>query len=174
MITRAKHLATFSLGVVAASVALSLLAVMPQAVQAQSPTPRPTAGSTPCGDIFLLGHPSHVTGAQQLLREINVGTTTNVPRTENDRVFFVISALDGAMPATREAVQNLPTRLFQWRAMLVTDTRRLGDPELLQLVVLEMREMLSRSGVPRVESIPVFFDDAEHFRFIMHGFRCIQ
>jgi hypothetical protein len=173
MITRAKHFATLSLGAVAAFMALSLFGVTPSAVQAQTPTPIPMARSTPCRDIFLLGHPTHVAGAQQLLREINVGTTTNVPRTENDRVFFVISAIDGPTPATREAVQNLPTKLFQWRAILVTDTRRLGDPELQQLVILEMREMLARSGVPRVESIPIFFDDAEHFRFIVHGFRCI-
>ena len=174
MIARAKLSSPSSLGVVLVFFVLSPFWIAPGSVQAQNPPGGPAPGSARCRDISLLGHPSHVAGAQQLLRELNVRTNTNVPRTENDRVFFVVSALDGPMPATREAVQNLPVKSFQWRAILITDTSRAADAELLQLVVLEVRELLARNGVPRAESIPIFFDDTEHFRFIVHGFRCIE
>jgi hypothetical protein len=171
---RAKVSFASTLGVVLGLVAVSLFWLAPDSVQAQNPPGGPAPGSAGCRDISLLGHPNHVAGAQQLLRELNVGTSTTVPRAENDRVFFVVSAADGPMPATREAIQNLPIQSFQWRAILITDTRRVDDAELLQLVVLEVREVLARSGVPRVESIPIFFDNAEHFRFMVHGFRCIR
>jgi len=71
-----------------------------------------------------------------------------------DGAILVVSALDGAMPQTREHV--LLARRVGVRHLVVAMNKAdaVDDPELLDLIELELREMLSRYGFAGAE-VPV-------------------
>ncbi len=71
-----------------------------------------------------------------------------------DGAILVVSALDGAMPQTREHV--LLARRVGVRHLVVAMNKAdaVDDPELLDLVELELRELLSRYGFPG-EEVPI-------------------
>ncbi len=71
-----------------------------------------------------------------------------------DGAILVVSAADGAMPQTREHI--LLARQVGVPALVVfmNKTDQVDDPELLDLVELELREMLSEYGYPGDE-IPI-------------------
>src|SRR5690606_36759604 len=81
------------------------------------------------------GHPDYVknmiTGAAQM-----------------DRAILVVSAADGPMPQTREHI--LLARLVGVPALVVwlNKVDQVDDPELLELVELEIRELLSKYEFP--------------------------
>jgi elongation factor Tu len=70
-----------------------------------------------------------------------------------DGAILVVSAVEGVMPQTREHV--LLARQVGVRHIVVALNKAdAGDPELLDLVELEVRELLERSGYPAVD-VPV-------------------
>src|ERR671933_15036 len=93
---------------------------------------------------------------------VNVGTIGHVDYVKNmitgaaqmDGAILVVSATDGPMPQTREHVLlakqvNVPKIVVFLNKIDLVD-----DPELLELVELEVRELLSRYNFPGDE-VPV-------------------
>ena len=76
---------------------------------------------------------------------VDVGVEAVGPATQ--LVLLTVSALDGPMPATREAVSALDVAALQRLAVVLTNSDDQGDPELLQLVILETTALLADAGV---------------------------
>ena len=64
------------------------------------------------------------------------------------RAILVLSAADGPMPQTRLAVQLVGKLGYKDIVVFVHRLDQNNDPELLQLVRLEMRELMSSNGLP--------------------------
>jgi elongation factor Tu len=71
-----------------------------------------------------------------------------------DGAILVVSALDGAMPQTREHVLLARRVGVPHLVVAMNKADAVDDPELLDLVELEVRELLSRNGFPGDE-VPV-------------------
>jgi elongation factor Tu len=71
-----------------------------------------------------------------------------------DGAILVVSALDGAMPQTREHVLLARNIGVPYLVVALNKADAVDDPELLELVELEVRELLSAYGFPG-EEIPV-------------------
>ena len=71
-----------------------------------------------------------------------------------DGAILVVSALDGAMPQTREHVLLARRVGVTHLVVAMNKADAVEDPELLDLVELELREMLSRYGFPGGE-VPI-------------------
>jgi elongation factor Tu len=71
-----------------------------------------------------------------------------------DGAILVVSALDGAMPQTREHVVLARRVGVPHVVVALNKADAVDDPELLDLVELEVRELLSRYGFPG-EQVPV-------------------
>ncbi len=69
-----------------------------------------------------------------------------------DGAILVVSAADGPMPQTREHI--LLARQVQVPAIVVALNKAdmVDDPELLELVEMEVRELLSRTSSPATTS----------------------
>ena len=76
---------------------------------------------------------------------VDVGVEAIGPATQ--LVLLTVSALDGPMPATREALSALDVAALQRLAVVLTNSDDQGDPELLQLVILETTALLADAGV---------------------------
>jgi len=74
-----------------------------------------------------------------------------------DGAILVVAATDGVMPQTREHV--LLARQVNVPAMVVfiNKTDMVDDPELVELVEMEVRDLLNRYGFPGDE-VPVIKD----------------
>jgi elongation factor Tu len=71
-----------------------------------------------------------------------------------DGAILVVSALDGAMPQTREHVLLARRVGVPYLVVALNKSDAVDDPELLDLVELEVREMISEYGFPGDE-VPV-------------------
>ncbi|WP_117211264.1 elongation factor Tu [Allorhizocola rhizosphaerae] len=71
-----------------------------------------------------------------------------------DGAILVVSALDGAMPQTREHVLLARRVGVPYLVVAMNKADAVSDPELLDLVELEVRELLSQYGFPGDE-VPV-------------------
>ena len=71
-----------------------------------------------------------------------------------DGAILVVSAMDGAMPQTREHVLLAYRVGVPYLVVALNKADAVDDPELLDLVELEIRELLSRNGFPGDE-VPV-------------------
>jgi elongation factor Tu len=71
-----------------------------------------------------------------------------------DGAILVVSALDGAMPQTREHVLLAQRVGVPHLVVAMNKADAVGDPELLDLVELEVRELVSQYGFPG-EELPV-------------------
>ena len=71
-----------------------------------------------------------------------------------DGAILVVSAADGPMPQTREHILLARQVGVPYIVVFLNKTDMLDDPELLELVELEVRELLSSYGFPG-DDIPV-------------------
>ncbi|MFC7549343.1 elongation factor Tu [Plantactinospora sp. GCM10030261] len=71
-----------------------------------------------------------------------------------DGAILVVSALDGAMPQTREHVLLARRVGVPYLVVALNKADAVDDPELLELVELELRELLSEYGFPGAD-VPV-------------------
>ncbi|HZM78561.1 MAG TPA: GTP-binding protein [Candidatus Limnocylindrales bacterium] len=71
-----------------------------------------------------------------------------------DGAILVVSAMDGAMPQTREHVLLAHRVGVPYLVVALNKADAVDDPELLDLVELEIRELLSRNGFPGDE-VPI-------------------
>jgi len=122
-----------------------------------SPPANITMGDTtrpsPAGAaIVLVGMPDTIPTLDQVAQSLQdqTGYATDVNRNAStaELVLFTVHAPDGPMPRTREEIENLRGQTVLRAAILLTGTETLNDPELLQLVELEMRELLGRNMDP--------------------------
>ena len=71
-----------------------------------------------------------------------------------DGAILVVSAPDGPMPQTREHILLARQVLVPYIVVFLNKTDQMDDPELLELVELELRELLSKYDFPG-EEIPI-------------------
>src|SRR6202795_4485511 len=71
-----------------------------------------------------------------------------------DGAILVVSAADGPMPQTREHILLAPQVGVPFLVVFMNKGDMVDDPELLELVELEMRELLSSYGFPG-DDIPI-------------------
>jgi hypothetical protein len=116
--------------------------------------------------IVALGHPDHVNAVKPLLAGLPV-QYGGVPKPV-DTVLYIVSAQDGPMPQTlldAEAVASLPRGMD---AILVAEATN-ADPELLELVILEMRELLEHAGDLHWNTMPLIKDTDPNIRLTLRG-----
>lgn len=116
--------------------------------QADQPAP---ANNPPAPDpnlprrIVLVGDRQAAEQALPLITASgNYEVLVNSPLDPSDLVLFAVSAADGPMPNTLTEIENRVNEPFPRAAFLLTDDDLNPDPELHDLVLLEMREILSR------------------------------
>jgi translation elongation factor EF-Tu-like GTPase len=66
----------------------------------------------------------------------------------------VVAADDGPLPQTREQIQSASQAGVQPVAVFINKTDAVDDPELVDLIELEQREVLKRYGF-RVDELPI-------------------
>jgi hypothetical protein len=95
--------------------------------------------------LSLIGAPS--TALDQTANNLeNQGFRVSVnelPK-QTDMILFVVSAKDGPMPQTREQISHYQGMKIPISAILLVDVDASTDPELSELVVIEMRELLAK------------------------------
>jgi hypothetical protein len=119
--------------------------------------------------LILIGHDDHVATAAGLLVAGGLQplvTTTLAPR---DVVLFVVAAPDGPMPQTRTQVEAIRGQPHGPAAILLVRVALVDDHELLQLVVLETRELLAVNEQPSAATMPVLRDDDPNLTLAVRG-----
>lgn len=122
---------------------------------ASTPTRKPAA---PKKKIVLVGHLQHSLPslARYLHDSAGYNVSVNTKVSPADLVLIVVSAVDGPMPQTRQAIERMDGQTAAHAAILLTRTDQMDDPELQQLVLLEIREMLTLFiGYEQAEALPV-------------------
>ena len=76
----------------------------------------------------------------------NEGCLTTLERDRFTAALVVVSAVDGPMPGTREQIGRALRTGIRRFVIVLTKTAKVDDPELLQLVELEVRELLTSFG----------------------------
>ena len=115
--------------------------------------------------LSLIGAPSAaVDQAAKNLENQGFRISLNELRKGTDMILFVVSAKDGPMPQTREEISRCQGMKLPVSSILLVDVDASTDPELLGLVVIEMRELLAKylmsgEGSKRVEVLRA--DDPE-------------
>jgi hypothetical protein len=115
--------------------------------------------------ILLLGHDAPALGDAAYTIQTDGGFIVHVNKVvpEADLVLFTVHALDGPMPGFLEGLDSLAGQSLPHAAILLTQTELLNDPELLQLELLEINEILDRYADPaQVDQLKVLeFSDPE-------------
>lgn len=118
------------------------------------PTCGPCAPQLP--EIVVAGQADAVEFAKPLLEGLPV-RYEGTPR-PGDALLFVVSAQDGPMPQTRQRIEEVAALPHKGDAILVVREALVNDPDLLALVILEMRQLLAASGEPHWDAMPVIVD----------------
>ena len=132
------------------------------ASQSQCPTCPKRATS-----LALIGQPDHLETARPLVERFRT-RFGRVPR-KADPVLFVVSAVDGPMPATREGIEALGNDPHGPGAILLVDVAENPDAELQQLVIREMRDLLRSNRVRFGATMPVIRSDDPNVGLVLKG-----
>jgi hypothetical protein len=107
--------------------------------------------------VAVIGHQSQALGeAVATLNDRSAGAYKAYVGDSNgdtDLLLVAVNAPDGPMPGLREALNRLNGKTVPRAAVLYTQSDRLNDPELIQLVQLEVNELLQRYGVQGLDVI---------------------
>jgi len=76
-----------------------------------------------------------------------------------DAAILVVSATDGPMPGTRDSIATARKAGIANLAVYLNKSDLLADPEMLELIELEVRELLGSQGYPG-DSLPVITGSA--------------
>lgn len=153
---------------VAALVAMST----PASLVASAAAPDQPGGPGANGTVALIGHQDHGQAeAAAVLEEagIEIAAVVEHPRDTTDvaavagadLVLLTVSAADGPMPGTRQVLADLDGVVMTRVAVLLTRTDVNTDPELIDLVELEILELAEGHGLP--PSVPVLTAEAPSF-----------
>src|SRR6266511_714695 len=124
-------------------------------------------GCPPLRSLVLIGDSFHVQRAKPLVEDIRA--KFNTAPAKNDAVVFVVRALDGPMPQTRERLSLLRAKPYRRSAILLVDAQYLDDPELRELVIFETRELLEKHEVRGARTMPVLDDDDPNIGLLLRG-----
>ena len=137
------------------------------ATAASTATPGPTTTTTTQRPLVLVGHAQHISAATPLLSPFEV--RLNVKPGRDDVVLFVVSALDGPMPQTREQIMALRGVPHGPSAILLVNTDKQPDRELRTLVVQETRDLLKQADQPGAADMPVLLGDDPNLILLIRG-----
>jgi hypothetical protein len=133
--------------------AFLMLVVVPLLIAA----PACGGGSDDKPSVAVIGHRSQALGeAVASINDRSAGAysaSISDPRNGTDLLLVAVNTPDGPMPGLREALERLRGQTVARAAILYTQTDRLNDRELEQLVRLETNEMLERYGVRGLDVI---------------------
>ncbi len=115
--------------------------------------------------IVLIGHKAVTLGDAAYTIQTEGGFVVHVNEIvpDADLVLFTINAPDGPMPGFVEGLNSLVGQTVPHAAILLTQTELLTDPELQQLELVEVREILSKyTDAAQVDQLEVLdFSDPE-------------
>ena len=95
--------------------------------------------------LSLIGAPSAaVDQTAKNLENQGFRVSVNELQKGTDMILFVVSAKDGPMPRTREEISHYQGMKLPVSSILLVEVDASTDPELLGLVVIEMRELLAK------------------------------
>jgi hypothetical protein len=120
--------------------------------------------------LVLLGQPEHVSLAANLLGAGGVKTQQTTTLKKTDIVFFVVSAIDGPMPQTREQIEAIRGQAHGEAAIFLVKVSEQDDPELIELVLLETKNLLTTNSQPKVATMPVLYDNDPNIILTVRGF----
>jgi hypothetical protein len=109
--------------------------------------------------VLLIGHPDHVVVATSFLGVGGIKTRQNVIPEPNEVVLFTVSTLDGPMPQTAELITFIKGKQHGSAAIFMVNAYAQLDPDLRQLVLLEIKDLLKKNQQPGVDTMPVIYDD---------------
>jgi hypothetical protein len=119
---------------------------------------------SPPDRVFVLGHPMPAQQVVSSLAGQGFLTRVNGELVLGGTALFTVSALDGPMPQLREALDRLAGDDASRGAIVVVDVPLLDDAELLELVILETRELVARYvGEAAAQALPVLRTDLPGF-----------
>jgi translation elongation factor EF-Tu-like GTPase len=144
-------------------------------VMSNPPTPEPTHTDPPilAPTISLIGMPdvSLDQAAQSIAYQSGYATAVNTNAASADLVFFTIHAPDGPMPKTREEFEKLRGLSIPHAAILFTDVDQMNDPELLALVEMEVRELLTGYvDYDTAQQLPLLYDNDPDYLNKIQGY----
>ena len=113
----------------------------------------------PQPSVLLIGHPDHVAVAMSFLGVGGIKTRQNVIPEPNEVVLFTVSVLDGPMPQTVELITFIKGKQHGSAAIFMVNAYAQPDPDLRQLVLLEIKDLLKKNQQPGVDVMPVIYDD---------------
>lgn len=124
------------------------------AARTQTPTP-----SRPL--VLFAGEPGAVQLAERALCPQGIDTLSSRQAEQADIVFFVVGARDGPMPQTVAQFECMKGRTLQRVAIFLTDVELQPDPELQELLLIEVRDLMTARFMSQAETeaLPVFKDN---------------
>jgi hypothetical protein len=117
--------------------------------------------------VVLIGQPIHLDRAFQLVEDLD--PEENVVPGPSDIVLFAMGALDGPMPTFREHVEAMRGTTHGDAAILLVDAAQQDDPELIELVLIETRNLLQQNRIRDSMTMPVIRDDDANFDLLIRG-----
>jgi hypothetical protein len=119
--------------------------------------------------ITLIGQSDHTSVAANLLGAGGLKTQQTTTLAPTDVVLFVVSLLDGPMPQTREQIAAISGQPHGQAAIFLVKAKEQPDLELRQLVLLEVKDLLTKNGQPNVATMSVLYDDDPNILLTVRG-----
>jgi hypothetical protein len=129
----------------------------------------------PSDRVMVIGHdePSAQLAAVVLQQQGLLARVNGVP-VLGGTALFAVSAVNGPTPQTREAIERLVGDDASRAAIVLLDADSSPDPELRELVILEMRLLLGRHlGASIANSLPVLRPELPDFAQSVRGLSAI-
>lgn len=126
-----------------------------------TPTPTPPPAAKPV--ILVVGSVDHLAKVPTLLVDKGFDVRINATVRSADYALVVVSAIDGPMPQTRTSLNLLVNRPSGDNIAIILTNTRFQDPELMELVGLEVQELIADVLRIRTDRIPILPDGSSSF-----------
>lgn len=118
----------------------------------------------------MIGQAEHAALAANLLEVAGIKNQQTTTLVATDVVLFVVSVVDGPMPQTKQQIEAIRGQAHGPAAIFLVRAKDQPDPDLRQLVVAEIKDLLTTNAQPGVARMPVLYDNDPNITLIIRGF----